>query len=119
MKQEVRSILAAVASVLASLPWWWILASSFALLGSAGSVTATRVSGWLFWPLFCASILLLGRSFYVIYVRGMGTRTTTIIAWASLTFMGCFWTWYLTGGKAVLQQAFNGWLFSRSLRPAN
>jgi hypothetical protein len=72
---------------------------------SAGSAAATVVTGWLSPLLFCASILLLARSFYVIYVRGIGTRTTTITAWFSLTFMVAFWTWYLTGGDAFIQKA--------------
>ena len=50
---------------------------------------------WLSPLLICASILLIGRTFYMIYVRKTATRTTTIIAWCSLTFMICFWTWYL------------------------
>jgi hypothetical protein len=57
---------------------------------------ATTVTGWLSPLLLCASILLLGRSFYVIYVRGIRTRMTTIVSWSSLAFMICFWTWYLT-----------------------
>jgi len=28
----------------------------------------------------------------MIYVRGNQTRTTTIVAWSSLTFMVVFWT---------------------------
>src|SRR5437868_5376394 len=48
--------------------------------------------------MLCASILLLGRSFYVLYVRGIRTRTTTAVTWASLVFMVGFWTWYLWSG---------------------
>jgi hypothetical protein len=56
------------------------------------------VSGWLTPVLLCAALLLIGRSFYVIYVRGIRTRATVVIAWASLTFMVGFWTWYLAAG---------------------
>jgi hypothetical protein len=66
-----------------------------ALLGVAGSVTATAVSGWIAPALICASVLLLGRSFYVIYVRGIRTRATVVIAWAALVFMVGFWSWQL------------------------
>jgi hypothetical protein len=48
--------------------------------------------------LFGVSILLLGRSFYVIYVARIGTRATVIVAWLSLTFMVGFWTWFLLWG---------------------
>jgi hypothetical protein len=44
------------------------------------------------------SILLLARSFYVIYVRQIRTRTTVIVAWLSLTFVVGFWTWYFVSG---------------------
>jgi hypothetical protein len=46
--------------------------------------------------LICASVVLIGRSFYVIYVRGIRTRTTIVIAWSALVFMIGFWTWQLT-----------------------
>jgi len=48
----------------------------------------------------------LGRSFYVIYVKKTASRATTIMAWFSLTFMVCYWTWYsLLGGRDFLMQA--------------
>jgi hypothetical protein len=37
----------------------------------------------------------MARSFYMIYVLKVATRTTTIVAWCSLAFMIGFWTWYL------------------------
>ena len=69
-----------------------------ALLGVAGSVSATAVSGWIAPVLICASFLLIGRSFYVIYVRGVRTRATVVIAWCALVFMVGFWTWQMTTG---------------------
>ncbi len=56
------------------------------------------VTGWLSPLLLCASILLLGRSFYIIYVKKTSTRLTTFMAWFSLLFMIGFWTWYLISG---------------------
>ena len=75
-----------------------VLNGTSALLGLAGSVSASVVSGWLAPVLLCASLLMIGRSFYVIYVRKVGTRATVVIAWSSLVFMIGFWTWYLTVG---------------------
>jgi hypothetical protein len=49
--------------------------------------------------LLCASALLIGRSFYVIYVRGVRTRATVVIAWLSLALILGFWTWHLTRGE--------------------
>jgi hypothetical protein len=75
-----------------------VLNGASSLLGLAGSVSATVVPGWIAPVLLCASLFLIGRSFYVIYVRGSRTRATVVIAWSSLLFMVGFWTWYLTAG---------------------
>jgi hypothetical protein len=68
------------------------------VLGTAGSAAATVVTGWLSPLLFALSIVLLVRSFYVIYIKRVSTRLTTVVAWLSLTFMIGFWTWYLVSG---------------------
>jgi hypothetical protein len=39
------------------------------------------------------SALLLGRSFYILYVQRRGTRASTIITWLSATFVVGYWTW--------------------------
>jgi len=78
-----------------------------ALLGSAGSAIATVVSGWLSPLLLCASVLLMVRSFWMIYVRQIRTRTTVLVTWFSLTFMVGFWTWYLLlGGSDRIREMF-------------
>jgi hypothetical protein len=56
------------------------------------------VSGWLSPLLVCASLLLLGRSFWMIYVRQVATRATTIVTWCSLVFIIGFWTWHFAVG---------------------
>ena len=76
-----------------------VLNGTSALLGVAGSVTATAFGGWIAPVLLCASVLLIGRSFYVIYVRGMRTRATVVMAWSALVFIVGFWTWRLTAGS--------------------
>ena len=48
------------------------------LLGLAGSAAA-GVAGWLAPLLIVLSLLLLGRAFYVLYVRKRGTRLSTAI----------------------------------------
>jgi hypothetical protein len=73
-----------------------ILNGTSALLGLAGTITSTVVSGWIAPVLIALSIVLIGRSFYVIYVRGKGTWTTIVIAWSAFVFMVGFWTWRLT-----------------------
>jgi hypothetical protein len=74
-----------------------VVNGSLALLGLAGSVTATFLTGWIASVLFCVSIVLLSRSFYVLYVKGVGSRATAVITWCSLAFLVGFWTWYLAG----------------------
>jgi hypothetical protein len=39
--------------------------------------------------------LLLGRSFYILYVQRRGTRATTIITWLAAAFVVGYWTWRL------------------------
>jgi hypothetical protein len=53
------------------------------------------VSGWLSPVLIALSTLLLARSFYLIYVRGIRSPATTAITWVSFSFVLCFWTWHL------------------------
>jgi hypothetical protein len=66
------------------------------------------VTGWLSPLLIGVSILLQGRSFYVIYVRKVSTRATVIVAWVSLAFMVSFWSWYLLlGGSDTLRELFS------------
>jgi len=68
----------------------------------------TTITGWLFWLLLCAALLLLGRSFYVIYVKKTASRLTTVMAWFSLVFMVCYWTWYVfLGGRDFLMEAMS------------
>jgi hypothetical protein len=39
------------------------------------------------------SIALLGQAFFVLYVRGRGTRASEIITWLSAVFIVVYWTW--------------------------
>jgi hypothetical protein len=75
-----------------------VVTSGSALLGSAGSAAASRITGWLAPVLLCASALLLGWSFYSIYVRGNRTRLTVTMTWFAFAFIVVFWTWHLTRG---------------------
>ena len=47
-----------------------------ALLGLAGTATASFVTGWLMPAMIVLSILLLGHSFYILYVKRRGSRAT-------------------------------------------
>jgi hypothetical protein len=64
------------------------------LLGLAGSAAAS-VAGWLAPALIALSVALLGRAFYVLYVRGRGTRASAAITWLSALFVAGYWAWRL------------------------
>jgi hypothetical protein len=53
------------------------------------------VAGWLTPTLIGLSAVLLLRSFYLLYVRGSGSRASEIITWLSAAFVIGFWTWRL------------------------
>jgi hypothetical protein len=50
--------------------------------------------------LIALSVLLLGRSFYILYVQKRGTRPVRILTWLSAAFVAGFWTWRLLLGGA-------------------
>jgi hypothetical protein len=45
--------------------------------------------------LIVLSVLLLGRSFYILYVRRVGNRASAIITWASALIVAGYWGWRL------------------------
>jgi hypothetical protein len=45
--------------------------------------------------LIALSVLLLGRSFYILYVRKGGTRPVKVLTWLAAAFVIVFWTWRL------------------------
>jgi hypothetical protein len=61
----------------------------------AGSATATLVWSWLAPVLIVVSLLLLGRSFFILYVRGRGSRATAVVTWLAALFVVGYWSWRL------------------------
>jgi hypothetical protein len=53
------------------------------------------VTSWLAPVLIGLSLLLLLRSFYILYVQRRGTRASAIITWCSAVAVIAFWTWQL------------------------
>jgi hypothetical protein len=41
------------------------------------------------------SVVLLGRAFYILYVRKRGSRVSAVITWLSAIFVVGYWTWRL------------------------
>ena len=64
------------------------------LLGLAGGAAVT-VAGWLAPVLIVLSVALLGRAFYVLYVRRRGNWASMVITWLSAAFVVAYWTWRL------------------------
>ena len=48
---------------------------------------------WLAPVMIALSVLLLGRAFFILYVRGRGNRVSAVITWLSAAFIVGFWTW--------------------------
>jgi hypothetical protein len=71
-------------------------AGVISLLGLVGTATASVVAGWLLPAFIALSVLLLGRSFYILYVQKRGTRFSTAVTWLSAAFVVGYWTWRLT-----------------------
>ena len=53
------------------------------------------VTHWLAPVLIGLSVLLLLRSFYILYVQRRGSRASAVITWLSAIFVIGFWTWQL------------------------
>ena len=73
-------------------------AGVLALLGLAGSTASLvldRVSPVLAPVLIALSLVLLGRAFYILYVRRRGNRLSAVLTWLSAVFVLGFWTWRL------------------------
>ena len=94
MRDQVRSLSAALLAVAGAAPTR-TTAGVLALLGLAGSVSASLVTHWLAPVLIGLSVFFLLRSFYILYVRQRGTRVSTVITWGSALFVVGFWTWHL------------------------
>jgi hypothetical protein len=53
------------------------------------------VASWLAPVLIGFSALLLGISFYTLYVRKRGSRLSAVLTWLSAAFVVGFWSWRL------------------------
>ena len=53
------------------------------------------MTDWLAPVLIGLSVLLLLRSFYLLYVRRRGSRASAVITWLSAVFVIGYWTWHL------------------------
>lgn len=56
---------------------------------------------WLAPVMIGVSLLLLGQAFFILYVRGRGTRASKIITWASALVMVGYWSWRLVAASCA------------------
>ncbi len=68
---------------------------------------ASTLAGWLAVVMACASVLLLGVSFYSVYWKGRKSPTALVIVWGSLLFVVAVWTWHAVN-KGWLTSLFAG-----------
>jgi hypothetical protein len=61
----------------------------------AGGAAVTVVTGWIKYPLIALTIVLLTRSFCVLYVQKRGGGFVKVLTWLSAVFVVCFWSWQL------------------------
>lgn len=59
------------------------------------------VAGWLSPALLVLSAVLLGRSFYVLYVRKRGSRLSKAVTWVAAAVVVGFWAWRLLSPLAA------------------
>lgn len=82
----------AVLSGLCAFKLCCVLPSVFSLLGLAGSGAALAATRWVSLALLGVSILLMGRSFYTIYVLKCGSRASRWVTWISAAALVVIWT---------------------------
>jgi hypothetical protein len=61
----------------------------------AGGAAVAVATGWISWLLIGLSVVLMSRSFYVLYVQKRGGAVVTVLTWLSAVFIVCFWSWQL------------------------
>jgi hypothetical protein len=52
-------------------------------------------TSWIKYVLIGLSVVLLGRSFWALYVQKRGSGAVKVLTWLSAAFVVCFWTWQL------------------------
>lgn len=91
MKDKL-STAGAVLSSLCAFKVCCIVPSLLSLLGLAGSGAALVAARWAAPVLLVVSLLLMGRSFYSIYVLKCGSRASRFMTWASVVTLSVVWT---------------------------
>jgi hypothetical protein len=74
-----------------------MLASLLSVVGVSEVAVATDQGTyrWITYFLIALSVVLLTRSFWVLYVQKRGSGAVKVITWLSLGFVVCFWSYQL------------------------
>jgi len=87
-----HSGLAIVSTVLGSIPWCCILPASLSFLSLTGTIVGQVWMTKLSWVLLPVSVALLGRAFWLMYVRHQGVRWARWMTWTAAVVSVGFWT---------------------------
>lgn len=89
-------------AILAALPWCCILPAVLSLLSIGGAAAARLWVGRLTWGLLPISVVLLGRAFWLIYVRRQGAPWSRWVTWGCAALVVVLWVprlwWWLASG---------------------
>jgi hypothetical protein len=74
-----------------------MLASLLSVVGVSEVAVAIdqRSYKWISYLLIALSVVLLTRSFWVLYVQKRGSGVVKVITWLSAAFVVCFWSYQL------------------------
>jgi hypothetical protein len=61
----------------------------------AGGAMVAVATGWISYLLIALSIVMLSRSFWVLYVQKRGSAVVKVLTWLSALFVVCFWSYQL------------------------
>ncbi len=78
-------------AALLSLPWCCVLPALLSFVSLAGAVVSMVWIAKLFWVFLPLSVLLLGRAFWLLYVKHQGRPWTRQLTWAAAFLVVILW----------------------------
>jgi hypothetical protein len=93
MRERLLNVAAVLAAWAGTLKLCCIAPALFSVTGLAGTAAAVYVTRWVSPGLAVVSAALLARSFYALYVRKSGSRTSEVATWVSAFSVAGFWVY--------------------------
>lgn len=88
-------------AALASIPWCCVLPSVLSLASLSGATVARLWMGKLLWFLLPLCAALLGRAFWLLYVKGQGAPWSRWVTWGAAALAMALWAPRLWGWLAL------------------